>query len=64
VTSFGGLFGPSNALGSVSDLFSLSNWMQNILGLVVVLVLLFLTCCVIGYRWAPRAPRRRRGASA
>jgi hypothetical protein len=49
LTSFGGLFGPSNELGSIDDLFSLSNWLQNVVGLVLVLVLFVLTCFVVGW---------------
>lgn len=49
LTDFGSLFGPSNELASVDELFSLSAWADNILGLVLVLSILFLAVALVLY---------------
>jgi hypothetical protein len=47
LTTFGGFTVPTNNLGSVEDLFSLSVWASNLLGLIVVLSLLCTTLATI-----------------
>jgi hypothetical protein len=46
LTTFGGFEGPKmNELGSVDEIFSPDSWANNVLGLAICLILLFLTMC-------------------
>lgn len=47
LTDFGGLFGPSNQLGSLDSLVSLDSWANNLLGFIICASLLGCSCLIV-----------------